>query len=249
MKKKIFMILALMCAFSAASFAQLTTGEPSAKKIRTGNRPEAGDYGLFIGASVNSFSNAAEYANPIVNLKYYSTDNLELRASIDANAYNERAFGKSLDEGTKYGAREADGQLLLVPGVAYHFGNMNILDVYAGAELPLGWTGYKAKHVEGDFSSISSKNAFTVGIGAFIGLQAFIANLPVAVGIEYGLSSQFDLGLKYKNTVKSGGQTEVSYELDESIAGISSSQEFSKLNARRGNLGQQVRIVFSYYFK
>ena len=55
MKKKIIMIAMLLCALSTAAMAQITTGEPSAKKIRTGNRPEAGDFGLFIGTSVNAF--------------------------------------------------------------------------------------------------------------------------------------------------------------------------------------------------
>lgn len=257
MTKKIIMILVLMCAFSAASYAQLTTGKPSAKKIRTGNRPEAGDFGLFIGASVNDFSDAIQYGSlvpmPIVNLKYYTSDQFELRASIDANAFNEKAFGKLTDTGNstnEHGAREANGQFLVVPGAAYHFSNKNILDVYAGVELPLGWTGYKVKDVnESDIVSISSKNAFTVGLGAFVGLQAFIANLPVAIGVEYGFSSQFDLGLKYKNTVTSSGSKQVSYRLDDYIAGVSRFQEFSDLNARRGNLGQQVRLIVSYYFK
>lgn len=258
MKKKIIMILVLMCAFSAASFAQLTTGEPSAKKIRTGNRPEAGDFGLFVGVSVNDFYQAVQYGSlvpmPIVNLKYYATDHIEVRASIDAYAYNEKAFGKiktTGDEKKKLGAREANGQFLLVPGVAYHFGNMNILDVYAGAELPLGWTGYKVKNVDesSDMLAVASKNAFTIGVGAFIGLQAFIANLPIAIGVEYGLSSQFDLGLRYKNKVTSAGNTQVSYKLDDTLAGVPTSQEFTNLKARRGNLGQQVRLTFSYYFK
>lgn len=53
MKKKVFLTAALLCAFSLASFAQLTTGEPSAKKIRTGNRAQAGDFGLYIGLPIN----------------------------------------------------------------------------------------------------------------------------------------------------------------------------------------------------
>ena len=189
-----------------------------------------------------------------MNLKYYATDHLEVRASVEANAYNETAFGKvtnASSEEKEFGARDASGQFFLVPGTAYHFGNMNILDVYVGAELPLGWTGYKVKQVDEnlDMLSITSKNAFTVGVGAFIGLQAFIANLPVAIGVEYGISSQFDLALKYKSKMTTGGTTQVSYTYDGSLAGIPTSQQFTKLNARRGNIGQQVRLTISYYFK
>ena len=249
MTKKIILILVLMCAFAAPSFAQLTTGKTSAKKIRTGNRPEAGDYGLFIGASFKDFTEAIDVPVPLVNLKYYSSDELELRVNIDVKAYNERAFGKLESGDNKYGSRDADGRFQLVPGFAYHFSDRNILDVYAGAELPLGWTGYKAKEVDGDRVSVYSKNALTIGLGGFVGLQAFVADLPVAIGLEYGFSSQFDLGLKYKNKQTTSGQTQVSYSPSDGIAGLYSSQDFSSLNARRGNIGQQIRIIISYYFQ
>lgn len=255
MKKKIFMTALLAFAFSMAAMAQITTGEPSAKKIRTGNRPEAGTFGLFIGTSVNNFVDAIEYGSlipmPIINVKYYVTDHLETRASIDANLYNEKALGKENTAGKKLGARNAQGQFLLVPGVAYHFGNLNILDVYAGAEIPLGWTGVKSRSIDeaSDITQTLTKNAFTLGVDAFIGLQAFIANLPIAIGIEYGIGSQFDLGLKYKSSVTSGGTTQVTYSPSVDLAGITTSQSFDKLQARRGNLTQQVRLTLSYYFK
>lgn len=103
MKKKIIMIAMLLCALSTAAMAQITTGEPSAKKIRTGNRPEAGDFGLFIGTSVNAFVDAVEFGSlipmPIINVKYYVTDHIETRASIDANLFNEKTLGKVPTEG------------------------------------------------------------------------------------------------------------------------------------------------------
>lgn len=128
---------------------------------------------------------------------------------------------------------------------------MNIFDVYAGAEIPLGWTGDKMRSIDeaSDVTSTTTKNAFTFGIDAFIGLQAFIANLPIAIGIEYGIGSQFDFGLKYKTSVTNAGDTQVTYTPSETLAGISRSTEFKKLQARRGNLSQQVRLTFSYYFK
>lgn len=254
MTKKLIIILVMMCAFAAPSFAQLSTGKTSAKKIRTGNRPEAGDFGLFVGASFKDFKDAIQSESaipvPIVNLKYYTSDEFELRASIDVNAYNEKAFGKLESEGGKDGgARQANGQFLFVPGGAYHFSDRNILDVYAGFELPLGWTSDKVKEVNGDMVSTTSKSAFTIGLGAFVGLQAFVADLPVAIGLEYGFSSQFDLGLKYKNAVTTGGQTQVSYTPSDYFSGVSPYEQFSSLSARRGNLGQQVRIIISYYFQ
>ena len=49
------LLLALLGLGTVDSFAQLTTGKPSAKVIRTGNRAQAGDFGLYVGATSNMF--------------------------------------------------------------------------------------------------------------------------------------------------------------------------------------------------
>lgn len=256
MKRKILLILVLLCTASAMSFAQLTTGEPSAKKIRIGNRPQAGDFGLFIGTVFNDYKDAIVYNSlipmPILNFKYYVTNHLEARVGVDANAFNEKALGKFDNGGTdmKLGEAEGYGQFLVLPGVAYHFGNMNILDIYAGAEIPLGWSGRKQKQVDqaNDMETLNISNAFTIGVDAFIGIQAFIANLPLAIGVEYGLGSQLDLGLKTKTKVTTAGNTQTTYSPNVNIGGFNSTQ-FKTLKAQRGNLSQQVRFTLSYYFK
>ena len=49
MKTKLFLSFAILCllqGMSVPAFAQITTGKPSSKVIRTGNRAEAGDFGL-----------------------------------------------------------------------------------------------------------------------------------------------------------------------------------------------------------
>ena len=141
MKKKVFLTAALLCAFSLASFAQLTTGEPSAKKIRTGNRAQAGDFGLYIGFPINNYVDDIKYGDlvpfPIVNLKFFALDQLEVRASIDAKAYSQKAMGKLMTTDKKLGEGQSSGHFLVLPGVAWHFAKSNIVDVYAGAELPI----------------------------------------------------------------------------------------------------------------
>ena len=48
--KKLTFVLAALLAVSTA-FAQISTGEPNSSVIpRTGNRPQAGDFGLYLGA-------------------------------------------------------------------------------------------------------------------------------------------------------------------------------------------------------
>ena len=140
MKKKVFLTAALLCAFSLASFAQLTTGEPSAKKIRTGNRAQAGDFGLYIGFPINNYVDDIKYGDlvpfPIVNLKFFALDQLEVRASIDAKAYSQKAMGKLMTTEKKLGEGQSSGHFLVLPGVAWHFAKSNIVDRLCGSRTP-----------------------------------------------------------------------------------------------------------------
>ena len=83
--KKLTFVLAALLAVSTA-FAQISTGEPNSSVIpRTGNRPQAGDFGLYFGASVTQimdfvrlnqntqFTENAFWALPAINLKYLTS--------------------------------------------------------------------------------------------------------------------------------------------------------------------------------
>ena len=62
MKKKLLPLLVFMALVSAApAFAQLSEGSPSATVFKTGNRPGAGDFGLYFG----SFDPGRKRAYPI----------------------------------------------------------------------------------------------------------------------------------------------------------------------------------------
>lgn len=67
-----------MCGTATMALAQITEGEPSAKKVRTGNRPEAGNFGLYIGVG-SKFTESNISLTPIINFKYMKTYKLEFR--------------------------------------------------------------------------------------------------------------------------------------------------------------------------
>lgn len=118
----------------------------------------------------------------------------------------------------------------------------------------MGWNSFTSlKESSSDSNSFkTTKRAFTIGVGAFIGVQAFVANLPLAIGVEYGLSSRFDAGLKYKYEDTENGKTQVYYSPSEdSRLGHYDfyDTEFSKLKAKKGTIGNQIRVTLSYYFK
>lgn len=256
--KKLFTLTIAMAAFTVSAFAQISTGEPTAKVYRTGNRAQAGDFGLYLGAKTSMFKDILDKdlsvtALPLINLKYMATDQLEARVGIEFYQTTEKL--KGFNEGEKYKARDGQTDFLVYPGVAYHFSRHNILDVYAGVEMPIGWNSTAVVSSsfsdEVDYFNSNTKRAFVWGLGAFVGLQAYIGKLPLAIGLEYGISSQFDMGLKYKSEITTNGETQVVYSPDyKSLEKIKLEGDgFDKLRAKKGKIGNQVRLTLTYYFK
>lgn len=251
MKTKVLFVailIALGSAFNAN--AQLTTGVSSSKVIRTGNRAQAGDCGIYAGASFNLYDRVTPL--PLINFKYMSSDNFEMRIGLEAARTKEKLAGDIRQEEntiTKNEQKYGKSTLMLYPGIAYHFSKLNILDVYVGAELPLGWDASTSSTTATDFTNRTTKRSFVLGLGAFIGLQAYIADLPLAVGVEYGLSSRLDTGLKYKNEYTTNNQTTITYSPTNDFQHVIGNDTYDKLKARRGELGSQIRLTLSYYFK
>jgi hypothetical protein len=86
-------------------------------------------------------------------------------------------------------------------------------------------------------------------MGVFVGLQAYIADLPLAIGLEYGISSRVDLGLKYKNEYTTEQGTTIKYSPTNNFKYLEGSSSYSNLKARKGGIGNQIRLTLSYYFK
>ena len=254
---KILLVVALCFgAFSTVS-AQITQGEPSAKTIRTGNRPGAGCFGFYLGATSDMLKGAISKdlqfkALPLVNLKYLSSDNSEWRLGIELYNSSENLSGDIVVDNATRSLKDRYGEsaAMFYPGWAYHFSRHNILDVYAGVELPFGWNSSSAVSVDSYSGTTMStkKSSFVIGIGAFVGFQAFIANLPLALGLEYGISSRFDAGLKYKNTVTRDNTTQISYSPAGEFSHVQGSDAYTRLKAKKGGIGNQVRLTLSYYF-
>ena len=168
---------------------------------------------------------------------------------------NKSAFARRLNVTPAYaaqlysGAREPSDRT--VSDICREFGCDEVW-LYVGAELPLGWDSYTRATVNDTYSNTRTKRAFVLGLGAFVGLQAYIADLPLAVGVEYGISSRLDAGLKYKNVTVSDNTTTTTYTSNyndlPNVAGYNS-DSYSKLAARKGEIGGQIRVTLSYYFK
>lgn len=246
------MMLTIASMSITSSFAQISTGSPSANVIKTGNRPEAGDWGLFVGVSYSDFQNIFSddvtfEGFPLVNLKYYTSENCELRLGMVFQGTSEKYSGDMMngdDSTTDISYKKSQGTNRLVPGIAYHFDSKNLLDVYLGANMPIGWNRYSVKEISGDYEMTSKQTPFIVGLGGFIGLQAFVADLPVAIGLEYGISFWKEFGKgKTKNTYSYDGTEQEYYTYD----GMNSSQ-FESLKSSSRTTSNEIRLTVSYYF-
>lgn len=242
MKKLVIAALALCMGFVTAT-AQITTGKSSAQVVRTGNRAEAGNFGLYLGATADMFRNLVNIdeaelkALPLINFKYMVNDNVEARLGLEwwTVSTGNKVSGENASGDYKTKHKNKETSKYFYPGIAYHFSNSNLLDVYVGAELPIGWESTVVKDFADsealDYNTKTVTRDFNIGLGAFVGLQAYVANLPLAVGVEYGISS-----LKTVSSNK--------YVTDEE-------QEYKPERRKDNtwNVGHQARLTLTYFFK
>lgn len=258
---KSLLTAAMFVLMATQAFGQISTGTPTHRTLPTGNRPVAGDWGLFIGPSVNEISDLIHtnsnldtwYMIPLVNVKYYNTDNIEFRAGLQISSKTWKVSGTQMDPDYSSGKdefeKQRDAYYRLTPGIAYHFAPTNILDVYVGAQLPFGLSTDKYTYqYDGKNYGTCKRTSFEIGLGAFIGLQCFIADLPVAIGLEYGFSGVKYFGQKYKNIITDSDGSEQTFYTTPQGDNAGGSQPYKSLRATKGYFGSDLRITLSYYF-
>lgn len=233
------------------------------------NRNDGTEAGLFNGNLLGS--------GDLLTFKYYHTDNFVLRAGIRLYADNDRFSGDVLDDEPSGNEIPVGGETfieginqdrayVLAVGAEHHFSNSNIFDVYTGADLLLGFNKNRQSMeteflTEGDDPDQLARtlmdtqtNSTVVGLGWVVGWNTFIAQLPISVGIEYGLSLKWVLGGKTKVTEEvdiTNADASQSYSIeyytdDSAIEGV----QFSDLSRRHFNMdtNQNVRLTFQIYF-
>jgi len=250
MKLKFGFLFVAVC-FCSMSYAQLSTRENTTSVFKTGSRPLKGSYGLYIGPSLREIDEMIKsdefdaWGLPLINIKYYNSDNIEWRLGLQFNGKSSSLSGAT-DATTPVDvvSKESNSFNRISVGGAYHFSPKNLLDVYTGAYIPFGWDTYHSEQTIGTNSIVKSKFAPVIGVGAYIGLQAFIADLPISLGLEYGLSGIARMGKQYKTVETSGTTIQTYYTKDKSGSG----DTYSKLSIGDSSFGTDVRITFSYYF-
>jgi hypothetical protein len=275
---------AVLVMIASLSFAQLTQRQSNPSNYSTGTRPLAGDFGIFLAVDIFDAENIVNDISgdnssgdeplnvpnfSLVNLKYYSSNDLVFRVGLVASK------AKRVESGTLFfpsASPAVAGDLLefktksskrdyaIKPGIEKHFNPSNVIDIYIGGEALIG------THIEvdetnrefsgGDLDYFKRKgSSLLYGAGAFIGMQFFIADLPLSLGIEYGIIGKGYAMKRYRIDQEAnigGVNTAETFFIRESdIADFDSgnpTQRFESLSSRTFNLDNQVRVTFSYFF-
>ncbi|MFT7085963.1 MAG: hypothetical protein ACJAV5_001685 [Vicingaceae bacterium] len=283
--KRISSILGLLLAliFSTEVEAQLSDRINNPSTIKSGARPVAGNFGFFLALGIDQIEDLTEEATevenaiPLINVRYYLRDDLVVRGGIaswkksrilEGEIDTSSAFGNLNPGGQGFGAnyehREVDAYTLLNIGIEKHFKPTNILDGYVGVSLPLGYSRgalYTNRGADGtaDFLTVeTSRFSFVYGAEFFVGINAFVADLPLALGVEMGFRGLGKLGDKFKTTYEgqTNGQGYSGEVFQNNIDDFEDTQAqfeadniaFSSLKARSFDTQGMIRFSINYYF-
>ena len=267
--KKITLTLLIglfMLFFGQQANAQLSERVNNPSTFRLGTRPVKGNWGFSFSYTYSEFDSLLKDATiessiPLIGIKYYLSDNLAINFSL-----------KTYKKSTKYsGQIDGDADLLsrvhyeyndvvvknyFMIGLEKHFLASNVFDPYFGLNIPFGYykekKGSLTEYSNGDKSgTMQSRFSLLYGYELFIGIQIFIADLPLSIGAEGGITGFGLTSDKYKtettNTV-GGVQNDVTYYTANADKGLNK-KEFTSLSASRYTGGGLVRVKLNYYFK
>ncbi|MFN7847941.1 MAG: hypothetical protein ACK5P4_12075 [Bacteroidota bacterium] len=260
--------ICLLLGYSQISKAQLSTRENNPSVLKVGTRPAEGNFGFsLIGSSkdleqfVNnndSITSEEKKMMPLFVFRYYLSDQLVLRAGIKYERSKEKKSG-DIDpnvNGPGFQSRSninSSTSLLITPGAEYHFIQSNILDPYMTVSLPIGLMQENVvkndTYEYGDFMNHSMrKSSLVYGWQVHFGLQAFVADLPLAIGLEFGAIGLGYLGDKYKHNLDyslGGSETSQTYY---TFKDDPSNIKYSNLKSNSFDLSSEIRLSINYFF-
>jgi hypothetical protein len=268
--KKLFTILMVVAMSTTVSFSQISDRVNDESTYLLGARPVAGNFGFFFGMSTVDIMELSdndwqESGIPLINVKYYKTDKLVLKAGVQVWKKRRSIDGKLDGYMTEYKHVETDANWDLALGAEKHFDLSNIIDAYIGLNGNIGYErSVRVNNISydgGDYRNDEGSNfGFTYGLETVIGSNFFIADLPLAVGFETGFSAKNYGANKYKydwDEVQGGTANSGTYYTslvddfeDVSANDVSNSQvQFTELTARRFDIMPLARVTFTYYLK
>ncbi|QSE97630.1 hypothetical protein [Fulvivirga lutea] len=258
---KIYKIVLLTAAtlVSSVTFGQLLERENVESRIAVGTRPEAGDFGFMLGISaqeIDEFSDSDldTRGYPLMSFKYYLTDQLELRLNTQIYEKTKKIQGDLVNTLGQEDNIDKESFYRFMPSAQYHFSSTNLLDTYAGAGIIIGTEKNEVLTTEkttltGDFIADQyTKSTFVWGFNINFGVQAFIADLPLALAVEASIRGLKHSNLQYEVNSKSSVGGVVT---DQTFYTLSDDAElrYQSLEYKEFELGADLRFMLSYYFR
>jgi hypothetical protein len=263
MRKLVFFLFAVVL-FTATSYSQLSQRENESTTIKFGTRPSTGDMTLTFGVDIGQ-GGVADLpilnqltSGDVLTFKRYTSPSKAIRIGVRLFKDSQTVKGDEVDitNDDNLGSiksKTSSSEYIIVPGLEKHFNKSNIFDVYAGTDLYIGYRRdlllNNTELPNGDYDKYkATSTGMVLGLGGVVGFNIFIAQLPVSLGLEYGLNMKWSFE----------GKTKIKAE--SSVGGVSSSQNyytsdrvsgnFSKLHKREFGMdtNNNIRILLNIYF-
>lgn len=268
MKKYSCLILILVSVlFTNVTFAQLSTRTNDSSIVKLGARPVANDmsfsfsypfmvdgkWGFALKDSILQFDD-------FITFRYYITDNIVAKVGMMYFKSSARSKGTTIDT-AQLAVTTNENQISkyrfgIVPGAEYHFAKSNIFDIYVGGNLCLAFGNNVIINdfelVNGDYDNYHAKtNTTLVGVRGVIGLNIFIANLPLSLGLKYSFNSNWTIGGKTKihHDFRVGAtETAEEYYMQNDVNGVPDVLRYENLKRTVWNTNHDIRVVLNVYF-
>ena len=259
MKFNIIILSVFAFLFCNTTYGQLLERENVERNIASGTRPVAGNMGYFIGPSMVELTEILDdeldiRGFPLMGVKYYFTDEIEFRLTAQIYGKSEKYNGTLTNSIDLEDNIEKESFYRFMPSVQYHFSNSNFLDTYAGLGIIFGSEKDEVQttqktNLSGDFySETLSKSTFDYGFNLNFGLQAFVADLPIALAVETSIRGLKKANVEYEasSTSSVGGiVTEQSYY----AISKESTSRFESLTYTKYEVGADLRFMITYFFR
>jgi len=279
MKKNLLLSLIVLCTLTAN--AQIATRTNDSVSYNFATRPKKGDKALLTSFVLKDTALKSLKLYDILKLsdklvfKYYLSDTKVFRAGIKLSKQSDNQKGTIADSSfynplikphlKDNSYKVASTEFILKPGIEKHVKAYNVFDVYAGADLFIGYSRLnvvsKTTQTSGDYSEMQlTMNKALLGGQAFAGVNVFIAKLPLSLGLEYGWNGLNQLGNKMKVSVQdqigSGTNLTKAYSAEyytnpKDVNGLVDNNLYGKINRSNASYGfnQTVRLTVNFYFK
>lgn len=266
MLKVFYLIGFIFIGFSAQlAHAQLSGRAVDSSAFMMGNRPVKGTKSASIAFKFfqkDTTDTGPDIFDGII-LKYYLKENFALRLGYDSDRRYIRTVGDvdTALTGSSVTFKDLmrnEREFLIIPGFEYHFRNRNVFDIYLGANAYFGFEKIARRenynYTDGLYAhSEKSTPGFILGAGPLVGINFWISDLPLSLGIEYNTAAIWKKRGKTHIIEKikdgTGEKSNDYYSQEQDAFGNPDAQSYLNLTRSEFVIDKLLRISLNFYVK